>query len=99
MYYQNEPVTCEQFLDYLDQLPWCKQGDSVLITVHQCTPAIIEVIKHRDVKVFPGHMIIKLTKSVLRMLENKFLEKRPNPTASGLEGRRYRNILSHPQKR
>jgi hypothetical protein len=79
MYYQNEPVSCEQFLDYLDKLPWCKQSEATLVAVHQCTPEVIEVIKHHDVKVYPGHMIIKMNKSTLHMLEDKFRQEEPLP--------------------
>ncbi len=79
MYYQSEPVSCEQFLDYLDKLPWCKQGDSTLVAVHHCSPEVIETIKHHDLKVFPGGLRIKWNKSTLHMLESKFQEGEPVP--------------------
>ena len=59
MYYQSEPVSCEQFLDYLDKLPWCKQGDYSLVAVDHCSLEVIETIKHHDLKVFPGGLRIK----------------------------------------
>ncbi len=79
MHYQSEPVGCEQFLNYLDKLPWCKQGDNTLVAVHSFAPEMIEMIKHHDVKVYPGSMIIKMTKSTLHMLESKFKEGEPVP--------------------
>ena len=79
MYYRNEPVSCEQFLEYLDKLPWCKQGEASLVAVHHCSPEVIEVIKHHHVTVNPGEIQIKLNKSTLSMLETKFEEDEPVP--------------------
>ena len=79
MYYQSEPVSCEKFLDYLDKIPWCKQGASTLVAVHHCTPEIIETMKHHDLKVFPGGLRIKLNKSTVHMLETKYREEEPIP--------------------
>ena len=77
MYYQSEPVSCEQFLDYVDKLPWCKQGDSTLVAVHHCLPEVIETFKHHDVRVYPGGLIIKLNQSTLHMLESQVQEEEP----------------------
>lgn len=72
-------VSCENFLEFLKTLPWCKQGDSTLIAVQNCTPDMIEAIKDHEVKVFPGGMQIKLNLSWLLYLTEKFEEGRPLP--------------------
>jgi len=72
-------VTCGNFLEFLKTLPWCRQGDSTLIAVHNCTPDLIEAIKDHEVKVFPGGMQIKLNLSWLLYLKEKFDEGRPLP--------------------
>jgi len=79
MYYQSEPVSCEQFLDYLDKLPWCQQAESVLVAVHHCSPEVVDMFKHHDVKVYPGGLKIKLDKSTTHMLKSKFEEGEPIP--------------------
>ncbi len=81
MHYQSEPVSCEQFLEYLDKLPWCKQGESKLVAVHHCSAEVIEILRHHehDLKVYPGAVSIKLNKSTLSMLENKLSAGEPVP--------------------
>ncbi len=79
MYYKSEPVSCKQFLEYLDKLPWCKQGDTTLIAVHHCSPEVIEVIKDHELKVYPGGLSIKLNKSTLSMLDTKYKQEEPVP--------------------
>jgi hypothetical protein len=81
MYSKSKPASCEQFLDHLDKLPWCKQGESKLVAVHHCSPAVIEVLRHHDhdLKVYPGAIHIKLNKSTLSMLEEKFAAEQPVP--------------------
>ncbi len=79
MYYQSEPVSCEQFLEYLDRLAWCKQTGETLVAVHYCSPEVIETFKHHDVKVYPGGLTIKLEKSTMHMIESKFKEGEPLP--------------------
>ncbi len=74
MYYQSESVSCENFLDYLDKLPWCKQGESTLVAVHHCSSEAIDTFKCHEVRVYPGGLKIKLDKSTMHMLESKFKE-------------------------
>jgi hypothetical protein len=73
MYSRSKPASCEQFLDHLDKLPWCKQGDSKLVAVHHCSPEVIEVLRSHDhdVKVNPGGVHIKLNKSTINTLQEK----------------------------
>jgi hypothetical protein len=78
MYYKSEPAKLDN-LDYLDKLPWCKQADQTLVAVHHCSPEIIEMFKHHEVKVYPGNLRIKLDKATLHMLESKFKEGEPIP--------------------
>lgn len=72
-------VSCENFLEFLKTIPWCKQGDNTLVAVHNCTPDIIEAIKDHEVKVYPGGMQIKLNLSWLLYLTEKSDEGRPLP--------------------
>lgn len=72
-------VSCENFLEFAKTLPWCKQGESTLIAVHNCTPDMIDAIKDHEVRVFPGGMQIKLNLSWLLYLTEKHDEGRPLP--------------------
>lgn len=72
-------ATTESFLEYLKGLPWCKQGADVLVAVHKCTPEIIDAMKDHPAKVHPGGMTIKLNKSFLHDLQNKFDDGQPLP--------------------
>jgi len=70
-------VTPASFTEHLKQLPWCKQGDNVLVAVDKATPEVIEFMKDREVKVFPGNMAVKMQKSVLSNFKSKFDEDAP----------------------
>jgi len=72
-------VNYDNFLEFLKTLPWCRQGDSVLVAVHKCTPEIIEVLGQNELKVFPGGMNVKMNKSWLLYLEEKHEEGLPIP--------------------
>jgi hypothetical protein len=73
------PQAYEQFLAVLDSIPWCKQGDAVLVAVHKCIPEVLEVIKDHEAKVFPGHLSVKINRSTLHEFRNKHEEGRPVP--------------------
>ncbi len=70
---------CLNCLEFLKSLAWCRQGDSTLVAVQNCTPELIEAIKDHEVKVFPGGMPIKLNLSWLLYLTEKYEEGRPLP--------------------
>lgn len=72
-------VTCEAFLEFLKGLPWCRQGTDVLVAVHKCTPEVIEVMQNHGASVFPGGVHVKLNKSFLHELQNKFDDGQPLP--------------------
>lgn len=65
-------IDYERFLDSLKELPWCKQGDSTLVAVHKCTPEVIDVMQNKPVKVYPGGIPVKTSKSWLTQLKAKF---------------------------
>jgi hypothetical protein len=70
-------VTPASFTEHLKHLPWCKQGDDVLVAVDKAGPDIIEFMKDREVKVFPGDISVKMQKSVLTHFKQKFDEDEP----------------------
>lgn len=72
-------VNCEHFVEVLKKLPWCRQGDSVLVAVEKCTPEHIEVMKDHECKVFPGGIAVKMNKSLLHSFQEKFDEGQPVP--------------------
>lgn len=72
-------VTLEAFLEFLKSLPWCKQGTDVLVAVHKCTPEVIEMMREYGASVFPGGVHMKLNKSFLHDLQNKFDDGQPLP--------------------
>ena len=77
-------VSSEDFLEILNQLPWCqqaqsKQNDAVLVAVHKCIPEVIEIIKEHEVRVFPGGITIKLNKSTLSNFQDRFDDGQPIP--------------------
>src|SRR5262249_40356132 len=51
--------------------------DNVLVAVDKATPDIIDFMKDREVKVFPGGMAVKMQKSVLSNFKTKFDEGEP----------------------
>ncbi len=81
MYSRSKPAGCEKFLQHLDNVAWCKQNESKLVAVDHCSPAVIAVLKghDHDLKVYPGAVHIKLDKSMLAMLEEKYAEEEPVP--------------------
>lgn len=75
-----KPETSSQaFIDYLKALPWCKQGENVLVAVHQGTPEVIDQMVDHEVKVFPGGIAVKMQKSVISNFQTKFDEGQPLP--------------------
>jgi len=76
----NSPVdTFEQFLTVLVSIPWCKQGDSVLVAVHKGVPEVLDVMKDHEARVFPGNINVKINKSTLHEFREKNEEGRPVP--------------------
>ena len=71
--------TSEQLIDYLKVLPWCKQGDNVLVAVHKATPEIIELLSDNELKVFPSAMLVKMQKSTLHAMQQQFDDNQPMP--------------------
>jgi hypothetical protein len=72
-------VSCEQFLEYLKTLAWCKQAKDVLIAVHKGTPEIIAMLPDHELKVYPSGMVVKLNKSVIHNFQENFDEGTPLP--------------------
>jgi len=72
-------VKSETFLDYLRTLPWCKQGDNILVAVHKGTPEVLAQMPEREVKVFPGGIAVKMQKSVISNFQSKYDEGQPLP--------------------
>jgi len=70
---------CEQFLETLNTAAWCKQGETVLVAVHQCTPEVLEVLKDHEAKVFPGSLIVKINRSTLATFHSHYDEGQPVP--------------------
>ncbi|MBX9724755.1 MAG: hypothetical protein K2X81_25340 [Candidatus Obscuribacterales bacterium] len=76
---KSPSLVFDSFLDYITTLAWCKQGESVLVAVHACTPEIIVVLSDREAKVYPGGTPIKINKSWLSTLQEKNAEGTPVP--------------------
>jgi hypothetical protein len=76
---EETTVYCEHFLERLKTMPWCRQGENTLVAVQHCTPDIIDVIRGREIKVFPGGMSIKMNKSLLHTFQEKHDEGQPLP--------------------
>jgi len=72
-------LICESFLEYLQALPWCKQGEDTLVAVHKCTPEFVVAFGDHEVKVFPGGTNVKVNKSWLAYLQEKNEEGTPLP--------------------
>jgi hypothetical protein len=72
-------LICESFLEFLKDLPWCKQGEDVLVAVHKCTPEFIVVFGDHEVQVYPGGKHVKVNKSWLSTLQAKNEEGTPIP--------------------
>jgi hypothetical protein len=69
----------ESLLEFIKNLPWCKQGENVLIAVQNCTPELIVALSNREAKVYPGGTPIKINKSWLSTLQEKIAEGTPIP--------------------
>lgn len=72
-------LICDSFLEYLQTLPWCKQGEDTLVAVHKCTPEIVVAFGDHEVKVFPGGTNVRVNKSWLAYLQEKNEEGTPLP--------------------
>jgi hypothetical protein len=72
-------VTKESFLECLKTLPWCRQGDNVLVAVAKASPDIIEHMKGHEVKVFPGGIAVKMQKSVITNFQRAHDDGMPLP--------------------
>src|SRR5262249_40910532 len=72
-------LICQNFLEFLQTLAWCKQSDDVLVAVQKCTPEIIVAFGDHEVKVFPGGTAVKMNKSWLSFLKEKNGEGTPLP--------------------
>jgi hypothetical protein len=70
---------CGEILESLNTLPWCKQGDAVLVAVHTCTEDVLSLIKDHEVKVFPGNVAIKLNRSTIHTFQQKCEAGEPIP--------------------
>lgn len=69
----------DSFLDFIKNLAWCKQGDSVLVAVCNCTPEIIVALSDREARVYPGGTPVKINKSWLSTLQEKNAQGTPVP--------------------
>lgn len=76
---EGTAVSAETLIEYLKNLPWCKQGENVLVAVSQGTPEVVEHMANHEVKVFPGGLTVKLQKSVLSNFKSKYDEGQPLP--------------------
>jgi hypothetical protein len=76
---EGTTLGCANFVEHLKALPWCKQGEDVLVAVGKATTEVIEAIRDQEVKVFPGGMTIKLNKSMLKHFQEKDDEGQPLP--------------------
>jgi hypothetical protein len=74
----GECLLCQNFLEYLQGLPWCKQ-EQILVAVGPCSPEIIVAFGNHEVKVFPGGTNVKVNKSWLSYLQEKNEEGTPLP--------------------
>jgi hypothetical protein len=70
-------LICENFLEFLKELAWCKQDDGVLVAVNNCTPEFIVVFGDHEVQVFPGGQHVKVNKSWLSRLQEMNEEGTP----------------------
>lgn len=75
----NVSENYQSFLEVLNSIPWCKQGEAVLVAVHKCGPEILDVMKDHEARVFPGNINVKINKSKLHEFRSKFDEGQPVP--------------------
>ncbi len=72
-------VDYSQFVQCLKSIAWCKQGEKTLVAVHKCSPEMIEVLAQGPVKVFPGAVPVKPSKSWISTLAEKYDDGFPVP--------------------
>jgi hypothetical protein len=72
-------LICDNLLEFLKTLPWCKQEGDILVAVHTCTPELIVAFTDHEARVFPGGTKIKINKSWLAYLQEKNGEGTPLP--------------------
>ena len=76
---EGTAVSSASFVEYLKSLPWCKQGENVLVAVGKATADVVELMKDHEVRVFPGGMTVKMQKSVLTNFQRKYDDGEPLP--------------------
>lgn len=76
---EGTAVSTEALLTHLQTLPWCKQGEDVLVAVAKATPDIVDHLANHSVKMFPGGMTVKMQKSVLTNFKQRIDEEQPLP--------------------
>ena len=74
---EGTAVTPASSLEYLKTLPWCKQGEGVLVAVGKANSEVIELMKDHEVKVFPGGIVIKMQKSVITNFQRHIDDELP----------------------
>lgn len=72
-------LICDSFLEYLKNVPWCKQENDVLVAVQKCTPEIVVAFGDHEVRVYPGGTNVRMNKSWLAYLQEKNEEGTPLP--------------------
>jgi hypothetical protein len=72
-------LICQNFLEFLQSLAWCKQDDSTLVAVHKCTAEFVVAFGDHEVRVYPGGTLVKVNKSWLSYLQEKNSEGTPLP--------------------
>ncbi len=76
---EGTAVSTEALMEYLQKLPWCKQGEDVLVAVSPATPDVLDHLVNHEVKVFPGGLTVKMQKSVLSNFKQRYDEGQPLP--------------------
>ncbi|MBX9667395.1 MAG: hypothetical protein K2X93_07235 [Candidatus Obscuribacterales bacterium] len=76
---EGTAVSPASLIEYLKHLPWCKQGEDVLVAVHQGTPEVVDHMQNHEVRVFPGGLAVKMQKSVLTNFRSRYDEGQPLP--------------------
>ena len=76
---EGTAVSTESLMEYLQKLPWCKQGEDVLVAVSPATPDVLDHLVNHEVKVFPGGLTVKMQKSVLSNFKQRHDEGQPLP--------------------
>ncbi len=69
----------ESLLEFIRNLAWCKQGETVLLAVQPCTSELIVALSDREARIYPGGTQIKINKSWLSTLQEKNAEGTPVP--------------------